>query len=78
MDAADQELARNIDVGAMTQRAGHDRLDHGKDVLHPMIEFIDDRGQAALESDSYLDFPAEPQIVIGDIAEQPADDAGQS
>ena len=42
-----------------------------------MIELVDHRGQAALETDAHLDFAAQPQIVVGDIAEQPADDAGQ-
>ena len=77
MDAADQQFARDIDVGAVAQRARHDRLDHGEDVLDPVVELVDDRRQPPLEADPDLDFAAEPQIVVGDIAEQAADDAGQ-
>ncbi len=51
MDPADQEFAGDIDVRAMAQRARHDRLDHRQDVLDPVIELVDDRGQPALESD---------------------------
>ena len=42
-----------------------------------MVEFVDDRRQPPLETDPDLDFAAEPQIVVGDIAEQAADDAGE-
>ena len=77
MDAADQELARHIHVGAVAKRARHDRLDHGEDVLDPMVELVDDGGQPSLETDADLDLAAEPQIVVGDIAEQAADDAGE-
>jgi len=77
VDAPDQQFAGDIDIGTMAQRARHDRLDHREDVLDPMIEFVDDRGQPALESDPDLDFAAQPQIVVGDISEEPADDAGQ-
>ncbi len=77
VDPADQEFAGDIDVGTMAQRARHDRLDHREDILDPVIELVDDRGQPAFEADPHLDFAAEPQIIVGDIAEQPADDAGQ-
>ena len=77
VDAADQELARDVDVGAVAQRARHDRLDHGEDVLDPVVELVDHGGEPPLEADPHLDFAAEPQIVVGDIAEQAADDAGQ-
>jgi len=52
MDPADQEFARDIHIGTVAQRARHDRLDHREDVLDPVIEFVDDRGQSALEADS--------------------------
>src|SRR3984893_16760790 len=71
------EIAGDIDVGTMAQRARHGRLDHSEDVLDPVIEFVDDSGQTALEADSYLNFTAEPQIIVGDISEKPADDSGQ-
>ena len=77
MDAADQQFARDIDVGAVAQRARHDRLDHREDVLDSVVELVDDGGQPPLEADPYLDFAAEPQIVVGDITEQAADDAGE-
>ena len=67
----------DVDVGAVAQRARHDRLDHGQDVLDPVVELVDDGGQPPLEADPHLDLAAEPQIVVGDIAEQAADDAGQ-
>jgi hypothetical protein len=54
-----------------------DRLDHGQDVLDAMIQLVDHGGQPPLEADADLDLTAEPQVVVGDIAEQAADDAGQ-
>src|SRR5712671_1339021 len=60
MDAADQELACNIDVGAVAQRSRHDRLDHREDVLDPVIEFVDHGRQPPLEADAHLDLAAEP------------------
>src|SRR5215216_601925 len=77
MDAADQEFARYVHVGAVAQRARHDRLDHGEDVLDPVVELVDDSRQPPLETDADLDLAAEPQIVVGDIAEQAADNAGK-
>ena len=77
VDAADQQFAGDVDVGAMAQRPRHDRLDHRQDVLDAVIELVDHGGQPALEADPHLDLAAEPQIVVGDVAEQPADDAGQ-
>ena len=77
VDPADQQFAGDIDVRAMAQRARDDRLDHRQDVLDAMIEFVDDRGQPPFEADPDLDFAAEPQVIVGDIAEQPADDTGQ-
>ena len=72
-----KQFAGDIDVGAMAQRTRHDRLNHRKDVLDAVIEFIDHRGQAPFEADPDLDFAAEPQVIVGDISEQSADDAGQ-
>src|SRR5690348_8018826 len=77
MDAADQKLACDVDVGAMTQRPRDDRLDDRKDVLYAVIEFVDDGRQPPLETDPHLDFPAHPQVIVGDVAEQAADPAGQ-
>ena len=54
MDAADQEFAGDVDVGTMAQRARHDRLDHREDVLDPVIELVDDRGQPPFEADPHL------------------------
>ncbi len=77
VDAPDQQFARDVDVGAVAQRARHDRLDHRKDVFDAMIELVDHGGEPALEADPYLDLAGQPQIVVGDIAEQAADDAGE-
>ena len=77
VDASNQKLAGDIDIGAVAQSARHDRLNHRQDVLHTMIEFVDHRGKATFEPDPHLDFAAEPQIVVGDISEKSADDAGQ-
>jgi hypothetical protein len=41
-----------------------------------VIELVDHGGEPALEADAHLDLAAEPQIVVDDIAKQPADDAG--
>ena len=43
MDATDQQFAGVIDIRPMAQRARHDRLNYSKDVLYPVIEFIDHR-----------------------------------
>ena len=77
MDPADQEFAGDVDVGTMAQRARHDRLNHRKDVLNPVIELVDDRGEPAFEADPHLDFTAKPQIIVGDVSEKPTDDTGQ-
>src|SRR3984893_3626674 len=77
MDAADQQFARDVDVGPVAQGSRHDRLDHRKDVLDPVVELVDHGRQPALKADPYLDLAGKPQIVVGDIAEQPADDTGQ-
>src|SRR4051812_22769099 len=42
-----------------------------------MIEFVDYRGQAALETDPGLDLPPQPEIAVSDISKKPADDTGQ-
>src|SRR6266436_5736507 len=70
-------FARDVDVGAVTQGSRHDRLDHGKDVLDPVVELVDHGRQPSLKADPYLDLAGKPQSVVGDIAEQPADDTGQ-
>src|SRR3954468_24497793 len=61
----------------MTQGSSDDGLDDRKDILDAMVEFIDDRSQPPLEADANLDLAAEPQGVVGNVAEQPADDDGQ-
>jgi hypothetical protein len=73
----DQEIARDVDVGTVAQRARHDRLDHGEDVLDPVVELVDHGGEPPLEADTHLDLAAEPQIVVGDVAKQAADDTGE-
>ena len=60
MNAADQQFARDIDVGAVAQRSRHDRLDHREDVLDPVVELVDDGRQPPFEADPDLDFAAEP------------------
>jgi len=77
MNPADQQFARNIDIGAVAQRSRHDRLDHRKDVLDAVIELVDDGGQAPLEAYPNLDFTAQSQVVVGDISEQSAYDRRQ-
>ncbi|HRP06522.1 MAG TPA: hypothetical protein PLV87_16535, partial [Opitutaceae bacterium] len=77
MDPADQQFAGDFDVGAVPQRTRDDRLNHGKNIFDTVIEFIDDGGQPPLETDPNLNFPAEPQVIIGNISEQTANDAGQ-
>src|SRR5579872_1158206 len=63
MDPADQQFAGGIDIRSMTQRASDDRLNDRKDVLDPVVEFIDDGGQTPLEPDPHLDFPAQSQVI---------------
>jgi len=41
VDAADQQLARDVDIGTVAQRPRHDRLDHRQNVLDPVIELVD-------------------------------------
>lgn len=77
MDAPDQKIARDVDIGSVAHGAGDDRLDHRENVFDAVIEFVDHRRQPVLEPDPHPDFAAHTHVVVGDVTEQAADDRGQ-